>query len=1452
MNTKKTWKSLNLFNIIEQRKLNFLNTISFKIKELLLNTIINNDFNQTKVTFFYSKIFLSLPKETILSENPINDTIELSFFVPVEIVTKNLKLKTNIYLFNLPFLHEDNTFLIENQKRVFLLHQTFAPKYIITNININNEKFLKIVLSHNNINLGFLIKKNESKNKINLLDFYFLVNEDDGTKIPIIIFLFLFDPQMELIKKFIDKNELNIDNINKKTTEIIKTFLNSIDAYEYNNVIEFFKNFLIEEKTFNLFTEKKNIVRNQKNNFLLKIEDILLIYKRIKNYYNNFFDIIDDMDDIKNNKFIDIDNIFTQNICSIIQEFNEEINDYKTKKLNVINEKIKNEYKISSIKKLNEESSRNRIALFHVDLNAKEDYILNTPYNEERENFEEFYIKRSLLKNKLSLFSENEIEEEVKKSISKTKKNRFFYDKIDKIVRFKKIINELEPQLNTKINVLINDPISTKIFLQKKADICFLKIKEEYDEIINLSDIFLVSEENNTLAQISQLKKILNFKNIENTDVISNKQRDIDFSFLGRICLIETPEGENTGVINNLTINVLTDINGFLYTPVFEVMKNKTLIYKNPIYIQESEIQKQTIINYPSLTQTYIIKDNFVFSKNDNLGNTLNKKKTDFSFSTKLQNFSSSCLLIPFLEHNDGVRILMGANMQKQALPLLFSQNPIVGTGIENIIAHSTDAVIALTNGFVSYTDSNKIIIRTEKKNISYLLEKNIATNENTFKNLTPEIFIGEKIKAGQILAKGFSIDKGELSLGKNIILAYTPWEGFNFEDSIVINENLILNDIYTSLHIYEQNLNFQENEQLNKTIITKNNYNKINTVNHSEENKFDKHFLKTKKEITYRKYDQFKIIKKGSFIEKNDILLIKSNEILNKRLNEKNKKRVYNEKKVLSDFAGIVLDIKIQIPENIKVKLNNFLPEIITFTNPNFLKRILKEEEELESTWEAIEEILDRPLEKENNKKKNIDDEDEKETIKRYDYLGQLIEEGENYSGTEKMLLYIFFIDEFQKEKKIEKKKILLKNNKKYFYENETDYENFVSYNLHNKYKTINITDLYINIYILQIKPIECGDKLSGRFGNKGIISKIISATDMPYLEDGTIIDILLNPLGIPSRMNLGQIYECLLGLAGSVLNLQYRILPFDENFGKIATEILINSNLKKAYTKNKISFNFFSPGKLITFDGRNSEAIDNPIVVGKSYIMKLFHLVEEKINARSMGPINPLLNQPIKGKENIGAQRFGEMETWALIAYGASYSLQEILTTKADNFLGGNLNKMITSDETLGYSDLNDIINILTIDLRNLGLDLKIKKIENNKYKYIENDLITTNKIKVILDDFSEFTENSHLILQTEKKNIKREKFTKKRKKRKKRSIRTAFKYYLRTFDHLLVDTEKQVIQDEFKFKKNKEEIMLEKRNKRRKKIKEKILTKLIYKVFDRVRIIFPLPETIEERRI
>jgi DNA-directed RNA polymerase subunit beta len=682
-------------------------------------------------------------------------------------------------------------------------------------------------------------------------------------------------------------------------------------------------------------------------------------------------------------------------------------------------------------------------------------------------------------------------------------------------------------------------------------------------------------------------------------DRISFAVRDIHPSHYGRICPIETPEGQNVGLIASLTTSARVNKSGFLETPFWRVINGKVIKTGQPIYLtaEIEDFYKIAPADIATNQENYLIKNIIpVRYKQDFINVT--PSEVDFIAISTIQVVSVAASLIPFFEHDDANRALMGSNMQRQSVPLILPQKPIVGTGLENQIAIDSGMTLnAQSSGIVNFVTANKIVIKESTgKKLTYKLQKYLRSNQQTCINHRPIVWKGEKIKSGQILTDGPAITNSELSLGQNVLVGYMPWQGYNFEDAILISERLVYDDIFTSIHIERYKIEIDRNSEMSER-TTKNIPNlSLAEVKHLNDDG---------------------IVTVGTFVKPGDILV----------------------GKVISNNTSE------QLPES------------------KLLRAIF------------------------GAKAKGVKDNSYRMPDGEY---GRVIET--------------------------------------------------VTFNRRTKL-TYKFEKIYV--FIGQIRKIQVGDKIAGRHGNKGIISRILPRQDMPFLPDGTPIDIILNPLGVPSRMNVGQLYECLLGLAGDKLNSRFKILPFDEMYGLEMSRILINKKLRQASIVKNESwlFNPYAPGKMVLIDGRTGTEFENPVTVGNAYMLKLIHLVDDKMHARATGPYSLITQQPLRGKAQHGGQRFGEMEVWALEGFGAAFTLKELLTIKSDDMQGRNetLNAIVKGQQIPKFG-IPESFKVLLHELRSIGLDMSTYKIEKfSLHKKYEVEVNLIEKYNALAKTFS-----------------------------------------------------------------------------------------------------------------
>jgi len=689
------------------------------------------------------------------------------------------------------------------------------------------------------------------------------------------------------------------------------------------------------------------------------------------------------------------------------------------------------------------------------------------------------------------------------------------------------------------------------------------------NEFFSTSQLSQFMDQTNPLAELTNKRRLSALgPNGLTRDRASIEVRDVHYSHYGRICPIETPEGPNIGLINNLCSFAKIDEYGFIETPYKKVNKETGEVTDNVEYLSAADEYDKYIaqadIELVEENGKKLIKDNKVIVRYRGNPEEVSKENVDYVDVSPIQTVSVATACIPFLENDDGKRALMGANMQRQAIPLIKPEAPYVGTGIEGKIAHDSGlAVLAEEDGLVIYVDSKKIIVKNKKgEDVEYRLQKYERSNQSTSITQTPIVKVGQKVSKGEIIADGPAMDHGELALGKNVTVAFMTWDGFNYEDAVIMSDRMVKEDVYTSIHIEEYDVDCRQ------------------TKNGSEEITKDLENVSTQ---ALSRLDENGIVIIGTRVKEGDILVGKVTPLVQEEISQDKKilRIVFGNNKISSKTKntplkvphggeGIVVDVKVLSKDN--------GDEL----NPGIIK-----------------------------------------TIK---------------------------------------------------------------------------------VFVAQKRKISEGDKMAGRHGNKGVISKIVPQEDMPYLADGTPIDIILNPLGVPTRMNIGQVLEFHLGLAAKNLGIKVATPVFDG-----ATNEEISALMKEA--------GIDEDGKTILYDGRTGEPFEERVAVGLMYMIKLSHMVDDKLHARATGHYSLITQQPLGGKAQNGGQRFGEMEVWALEAYGAAHTLQEVLTLKSDDIVGRLFTyKAIQDGKLIPEAGIPEAFKVLQKELQGLGIRVMIRDDENN----------------------------------------------------------------------------------------------------------------------------------------
>ena len=762
--------------------------------------------------------------------------------------------------------------------------------------------------------------------------------------------------------------------------------------------------------------------------------------------------------------------------------------------------------------------------------------------------------------------------------------------------------------------------------------------------------------------------------------------RDVHYTHYGRLCPIETPEGPNIGLISSLSVFAKVNNLGFIETPYREVDKGK--IDLNNVKYLSAEEEEGKYITQANINRDKNgkILDKKVIARLEADYPVVDPKDVNYIDVAPNQIASISASLIPFLEHDDANRALMGSNMMRQSVPLMRPESPIVGTGLEKQVASDSRVLLnADMDGKVTYVDSEKITIKYEmtkdekltsfdSDEKTYSLIKFRKTNQGTCINLKPIVKKGDKVSRGQVLCEGYATKSGELALGRNLKVAFMPWKGYNFEDAIVISEKVVRDDYFTSIHIDEYSLEVRDTklgmEELTSDI-----------PNISEE--------------ATSELDENGMIRIGAEVKSGDILIGK--------ITPKGESDPTPEEKLLraifGDKAGDVKDASLKAPPS----LNGIVIDKKLFTRTIKDKRKRADDKDLLKKLEVKYDLLFKDL-KSKMIEKLYSIVSGKTCQGIFNDLGEeLIPKGKKY--TLKLLNeiddYTHLMDSsWSVDKKVNTLASTLLHNYKI---KENDLQGM----LRREKFTISVGDelpagimKLAKVYVAKKRKLKVGDKMAGRHGNKGIVARIVRQEDMPFLEDGTPVDIVLNPLGVPSRMNIGQIYETVLGWAGMNLGKKFSTPIFDG-----ATIEEINSFTDEAGVPKF--------GNTYLYDGGTGEKFDQPATVGVIYMLKLGHMVEDKMHSRSIGPYSLITQQPLGGKAQFGGQRFGEMEVWALEAYGASSTLQEILTIKSDDVIGrAKAYESIVKGERMPDSGLPESFNVLMHELKGLGLDIRLEE--------------------------------------------------------------------------------------------------------------------------------------------
>ncbi len=728
-------------------------------------------------------------------------------------------------------------------------------------------------------------------------------------------------------------------------------------------------------------------------------------------------------------------------------------------------------------------------------------------------------------------------------------------------------LNRLERIIKERMTVGETDSLTPAQLVNPKPLVAAIK------EFFGSSQLSQFMDQTNPLAELTHKRRISALGPGGLTrERAGFAVRDIHPSHYGRLCPIETPEGPNAGLINSLATHARVNEYGFIETPFWKVENGVVLKDGDPIYLSADREDEVRVAPGDVATEDDgRIKADLIPVRYRQDFEKVPPEQVDYVALSPVQVISVAASLIPFLEHDDANRALMGSNMQRQAVPLLRPERALVGTGLETQVARDSGMVpISRVNGTVTFVDATAIVVQDEDGNDhNHFLQKYQRSNQDTCLNHRPIVRCGDQVIVGQVLADGSACEGGEIALGQNVLIAYMPWEGYNFEDALLVSERLVTDDLYTSVHIEKYEIEARQTK-LGPEEITR------EIPNVAEE--------------SLGNLDEMGIIRVGAFVESGDILVGK--------VTPKGESDQPPEEKLLRAIFG-----------------------------------------------EKARDVRDNSLRVPGTERGRVVD------VRIYTR-----EQGDELPPGANMV---------------------------------------------------------VRVYVAQRRKIQVGDKMAGRHGNKGIISRILPREDMPYLPDGTPVDICLNPLGVPSRMNVGQVFELLMGWAASNLDCRVRVVPFDEMHGAEMSQQTCEAFLKEAAKQPGKDWVYApdDPGKLVLRDGRTGLPFDQPVAVGYSHFLKLVHLVDDKIHARSTGPYSLVTQQPLGGKAQQGGQRLGEMEVWALEAYGAAYTLQELLTVKSDDMQGRNeaLNAIVKG-KPIPRPGTPESFKVLMRELQSLGLDIAV----------------------------------------------------------------------------------------------------------------------------------------------
>ena len=869
----------------------------------------------------------------------------------------------------------------------------------------------------------------------------------------------------------------------------------------------------------------------------------------------------------------------------------------------------------------------------------------------------------------------------------------------------------------------LTQPLEEKDLLPNKL-ISAKPITSSLKDFFSTSQLSQFMDHTNPLSEITHKRRISALGPGGLTrDRAGFEVRDVHVTHYGRLCPIETPEGQNIGLINSLSVYARPNEHGFLETPYRKVSDNKvtdTMEYLSAIDEDKIVIAQANAKLNPDGSFT----DELVFARKKGETTLVAREEIDYMDVATNQVVSVAASLIPFLEHDDANRALMGSNMQRQGVPCVRASKPLVGTGMERVAAMDSGTLVAAKRGgVIDYVDGNRVIVKVNESEIAgndlgidiYNLIKYQRSNQNTCVNQKPIVKVGDIIEAGDVIADGSATDKGELAVGQNVLVAFMPWNGYNFEDSILVSEKLVARDVYTSVHIEELSVVSRETKQGDEEITR--------DIPNLSQNQL-------------ARLDESGIIHIGADVNPGDVLVGK--------VTPKGEIQLTPEEKLLraifGEKASDVKDTSLRVP----VGINGTVIDVQVF-NRDGSKHDQRALENIEIELSRLRQDIKDQM--------KIIEEDAAERIKPT-LIGQELKAGKKGKLTADAL------DAYKSKREwlaIEVKDDAINEQLtmlcKAIDEKRTELESRFNVQKDKLYQGVDLPNgviKMVKVFVAVKRRLQPGDKMAGRHGNKGVVSKVLPVEDMPYREDGSTVDIVLNPLGVPSRMNIGQILEVHLGFAakglGDKIDKMMReqrnmaeVKDFvnqiytssgrpedvhqlnDGEFFELANNLRdgvpfatpVFDGAKESEIKDMLKMaDLPESGQVTLFDGRTGLAFDRPVTIGYMYMLRLHHLVDEKVHARSTGPYSLVTQQPLGGKAQFGGQRFGEMEVWALEAYGASYILQEMLTVKSDDVEGRTemYERLLEGDHRIS-AQMPEAFRVLTREVRALGLDMELE---------------------------------------------------------------------------------------------------------------------------------------------